>query len=280
MATPLEKADAVALQVTNTIPRPMAGRKRNLRVLRFIALPLLLLLVWQITAKLQLINPLFLPPIDRVARAAYQLLVTGDLYDHFISSFVRILYANLIAICLAVPLGFMIGLYLWLEDLLDPLVNLLRPIPPLAWIPLAILWFGVGEKSVVFITFISAFFAILLNTIVGVRSVEKSLVRAALSLGATRWILIRQVILPATLPYLFTGFRIALGVSWMSIVAAEMIAATSGLGFLISYYRELLRSDLILVGMISIGAIGFLMDRGLLWLERKLLPWRVSLKLG
>jgi ABC-type nitrate/sulfonate/bicarbonate transport system permease component len=163
--------------------------------------------------------------------------------------------------------------------MMDGLLNILRPIPPLAWIPLAILWFGLGENSVVFITLISAFFAILLNTIAGVRGVDKSLVRAALSLGASRRVLILRVILPATLPSLFTGFRIALGVSWMSIVAAELIASSSGLGFMISYYRELLRSDLILVGMLSIGVIGFLMDRGLLWLEQRLLPWRVRLEL-
>ena len=119
----------------------------------------------------------------------------------------------------------------------------------------------------------------LLNTIAGVRGVDKSLVRAALSLGATRRVLFLQVILPGTLPSLFTGFRIALGVSWMSIVAAELIASSSGLGFMISYYRELLRSDLILVGMLSIGVVGFLMDRGLLWLEHRLLPWRVRLEL-
>jgi len=279
MATPIEKVADPQLP-SSEVPWSRKARKFNLRLLRWIALPILLLAIWQIGAKLQLINPLFLPPVEKVLRAAYQLFITGDLYSHFESSALRIFYANLVAIGLAVPIGFMVGLYLWIEDLLDPLINLLRPIPPLAWIPLAILWFGVGEQSVVFITFISAFFAILINTIVGVRSVEKSLVRAALSLGASRWILISQVILPATLPYLFTGFRIALGVSWMSIVAAEMIAATSGLGFLISYYRELLRSDLILVGMISIGAIGFLMDRGVLWLEHKLLPWRASLKLG
>jgi ABC-type nitrate/sulfonate/bicarbonate transport system permease component len=133
--------------------------------------------------------------------------------------------------------------------------------------------------SVVFITLISAFFAILLNTIAGVRGVDKSLIRAALSLGATRRVLITKVVLPATLPSLFTGFRIALGVSWMSIVAAELIAASSGLGFMINYYRELLRPDLILVGMLSIGIIGFLMDRALQWLERRLLPWRVGLHL-
>jgi ABC-type nitrate/sulfonate/bicarbonate transport system permease component len=178
-----------------------------------------------------------------------------------------------------VPLGFFMGLYRPFEEMMDGIVNLIRPIPPLAWIPLAILWFGLGEKSVIFITLISAFFAILLNTIAGVRSVDKSLVRAALSLGATRRVLITKVVLPATLPSLFTGFRIALGVSWMSIVAAELIASSSGLGFMINYYRELLRSDLILVGMLSIGIIGFAMDRGLQWLERRLLPWRVALVL-
>lgn len=129
------------------------------------------------------------------------------------------------------------------------------------------------------ITLLAAFFAVLLNTMAGVRGVERSLVRAALSLGASRRILITRVILPATLPSLFTGFRIALGVSWMSIVAAELIAASSGLGYLITYYRELLRPDIILVGMLSIGIVGFLMDRGLQRLERRLLPWRVSMHL-
>jgi ABC-type nitrate/sulfonate/bicarbonate transport system permease component len=187
--------------------------------------------------------------------------------------------ANIVAISVSVPLGFFMGLYRPFEDLMDGVLNVVRPIPPLAWIPLAILWFGIGEKSVVFITLLAAFFAMLLNTIVGVRSVEVSLVRAALTLGASRRILMLRVILPATIPFLFTGFRVALGVSWMSIVAAELIAASSGLGFLITYYRDLLRSDIVVVGMLSIGIVGFLMDRGVLWLERKLLPWRVSLHL-
>jgi ABC-type nitrate/sulfonate/bicarbonate transport system permease component len=168
------------------------------------------------------------------------------------------------------------GRYKVVEDLMDGLLNILRPIPPLAWIPLAILWFGLGERSVVFITLISAFFAILINTIAGVRAVDKSLPRAALTLGASQSDLIKDVILPAALPHIFTGIRIALGVSWMSIVAAELIASSSGLGYMINYYREVLRSDLILVGMLTIGVVGFSMDRVLLWLERKLLPWRAK----
>lgn len=249
------------------------------RLIRFIVLPVILTAVWEASVRLGLLNPVFLPSPSRILAAAQQLLVTGELFRNIADSLQRIAIANLVAIATAVPLGFFMGLFRPFEEMMDGIVNLIRPIPPLAWIPLAILWFGLGEKSVVFITLISAFFAILLNTIAGVRSVDKSLIRAALSLGATRRVLITKVVLPATLPSLFTGFRIALGVSWMSIVAAELIASSSGLGFMINYYRELLRSDLILVGMLSIGVIGFAMDRGLQWLERRLLPWRVALVL-
>lgn len=249
------------------------------RVFRLVVLPTVVIVLWEIGAHMSLFNPVFLPPPSKIFAAAHQLIVSGELFRHFADSLRRIAIANVVAIAVAVPLGFFMGLYRPFEEVIDGFLNILRPIPPLAWIPLAILWFGLGEKSVVFITLISAFFAILLNTIAGVRGVDKSLVRAALSLGATRRVLILQVILPGTLPSLFTGFRIALGVSWMSIVAAELIASSSGLGFMISYYRELLRSDLILVGMLSIGVIGFIMDRGLLWLEHRLLPWRVRLEL-
>jgi ABC-type nitrate/sulfonate/bicarbonate transport system permease component len=255
-------------------------RRRLPRLARLVLLPGLVLVGWQAGAGLGLWNPLFLPAPTRVGAAAWRLLVTGELVRHFGDSLLRIAWANAVAVAVAVPLGFFMGLYRPVEDLVDGLLNLLRPIPPLAWIPLAILWFGIGERSVVFITLLSAFFAMLLNTIAGVRGVEKSLIRAALSLGASRRVLLTRVIFPATLPSLFTGLRIALGVSWMSIVAAELIAASSGLGFLITYYRELMRPDIILVGMLSIGIVGFLMDRGLQWLERRLVPWRVTLRLG
>jgi len=249
------------------------------RWVQLMVVPIAVLAVWEFLAYLGWVNPIFFPAPSKIAVSGYKLIVSGELLRHFADSLRRIAIANMVAIGIGVPLGFFMGLFRPFENLMDGLVNLLRPIPPLAWIPLAILWFGVGEKSVVFITSISAFFAILINTIAGVRGVEKSLVRAALSLGASRAVLIRKVILPATLPHLFTGFRIALGVSWMSIVAAELIAASSGLGFMISYYREVIRTDLILVGMLSIGVVGFLMDRGLIWLEGRLLPWRVRLEL-
>lgn len=255
-----------------------ARPRGNARLLRLAILPLAVLVLWELAAALALYNTILLPAPTRVASAAWQLVLSGDLFRHFADSMRRIAFANLVAIGTAVPLGVLMGRYRPFEDIMDGLLNILRPIPPLAWIPLAILWFGLGEKSVVFITLISAFFAILINTIAGVRSVDRSLMRAALALGANQRDLIKDVIFPATLPHIFTGVRVALGVSWMSIVAAELIASSSGLGYMISYYREVLRSDLILVGMVSIGIIGFVMDRGLLWLERRLLPWRVRLE--
>jgi ABC-type nitrate/sulfonate/bicarbonate transport system permease component len=244
------------------------------RLLRLMILPAIILAVWQAAAMLGLYNTIFLPPPSRVVESAGRLIASGELLRHFLDSMQRIALANLVAIATAVPLGILMGRYRPFEDAMDGLLNILRPIPPLAWIPMAILWFGLGEKAVVFITLISAFFAILINTVAGVRSIDRSMLRAALTLGANQRDLIWDVILPATLPHIFTGIRIALGVSWMSIVAAELIASSSGLGYMISYYREVLRSDLILVGMLSIGIVGFAMDRGLLWLERRLLPWR------
>ena len=275
------EAAEVASAKTSSSDRAVANSSRPKsrgRLLRLLILPALMLVIWQVTAELRIYNPILLPPPTRVFQSALALIGSGELFWHFCDSLQRIALANLIAISVAVPLGIFMGRHKVVEDLMDGLLNILRPIPPLAWIPLAILWFGLGEKSVVFITLISAFFAILINTIAGVRSVDKSLPRAALTLGASQGDLIKDILFPAALPHIFTGVRIALGVSWMSIVAAELIASSSGLGYMINYYREVLRSDLILVGMLTIGIVGFSMDRALLWLERKLLPWRVRLE--
>jgi ABC-type nitrate/sulfonate/bicarbonate transport system permease component len=272
----------VSVSVTSEVGEPggsAARPRRNIaRLIRLSILPVLVLAGWQAAAMLGLYNTILLPPPSRVVVSGARLLASGELLRHVVDSLRRIAVANLVAIATAVPLGVVMGRYRGFEEAMDGLLNIIRPIPPLAWIPLAILWFGLGENSVVFITLISAFFAILINTIAGVRSVDRSMLGAAQTLGANQRDLLKDVIFPATLPHIFTGVRIALGVSWMSIVAAELIAASSGLGYMISYYREVLRSDLILVGMLSIGVIGFAMDRGLLWLERRLLPWRPRLE--
>ena len=245
-----------------------------------LTLPVLLLAVWYVaTDILNLTHPVMLPSPTGVVRAFMRLAASGELLNNIGASLLRIFYANCAALLLGVPLGLAMGLYKPVERLCDGLLSLFRPIPPLAWVPLSILWLGIGTLSVVFITFLAAFFAVLVNTIAGAQSVDKQLVRAAQSLGAGQRRLMARVILPSVAPAIFTGFRVAIGVSWMSIVAAELIAAPSGLGYMIMYYREVLRTDAIIVGMLTIGVIGLAMDFGTRWLERRLLPWRTGFHL-
>jgi ABC-type nitrate/sulfonate/bicarbonate transport system permease component len=265
------EAEARAEEPIDRIP----ARMRLVRIVQLVIIPTALLLAWHIvTAELGLFHKALLPPPLAVAKAFVRMVESGELIGHIIASLERIFYANVVALVLGVPLGLAIGLSRTADRLCSVTLSVVRPIPPLAWVPLSILWFGIGATSVVFITFLAAFFAVLLNTVAGARSVDTILLRAAACLGASRTRTVLRVVLPSVLPQIFTGFRIAIGVSWMSIVAAELIAATSGLGYMISFYREVLRTDAIIVGMLTIGLIGLAMDVGTRWLERQLLPWR------
>lgn len=238
-------------------------------------LPALLIALWYVFTEIKpLFHPTLLPSPIAVVNIFVRLVKNGELAKHIVASLERIFWANLAALALGVPLGLAMGLYRPVERLLDGLLSIFRPIPPLAWVPLSILWLGIGALSVVFITFLAAFFAVIINAIAGARAVDKLHMRAALSLGASRRRIMTHVVLPTVAPYIFTGFRIAIGVSWMSIVAAELIAASSGLGYMITYYREVLRTDAIIVGMLTIGVIGLLMDLFTRWLEKRLMPWR------
>ena len=164
------------------------------------------------------------------------------------------------------------------NEQVDPLVEVLRPIPPLAWIPLSILWFGIGDLQNEFIIFLGIFFPILLNTITGVKGVEPNLVRAARCLGSDEWTVLSKVVVRAALPQIVTGIRIGLGVGWMALVAAELVGASSGLGFLINDARTLLRTDIVIVGMITIGLVGLLLDVLIREITARLLPWSRSMQ--
>jgi ABC-type nitrate/sulfonate/bicarbonate transport system permease component len=173
----------------------------------------------------------------------------------------------------AIPLGIAMGWSKVVNEQVDPLVEVLRPVPPLAWIPLSILWFGIGDVQNQFIIFLGIFFPVLLNTIMGVRNIEPNLVRAARCLGASEIRVLRRIVLPAALPQIVTGIRVGLGVGWMALVAAELVGANSGLGFLINDARTLLRTDIVIVGMITIGVVGLLIDRTIRVSGRRLMPW-------
>lgn len=256
-------------------PGAAVGLLRTGRAIQYLVLPVLILVAWYLATEVfGLFHKALLPSPVAVARTAVKLIASGELAEHIQASLERILYANIVALLAGVPVGLAIGLSPTTNRLLGGVLSIVRPIPPLAWVPLSILWFGIGATSVVFITLLAAFFAVLLNTAAGARSIDPILLRAASCLGASRSRMLLRVVLPSVLPHIFTGFRIAVGVSWMSIVAAELIAASSGLGYMISYYREVLRTDAIVVGMLTIGLIGLLMDLGSRRLERMLLPWQ------
>jgi ABC-type nitrate/sulfonate/bicarbonate transport system permease component len=217
-----------------------------------------------------------LPPPQAIAVAAWELIRTGDLTRHLVDSLTREVVAFLWALS-AVPLGIAMGWWKRAEQQIDPIVEMLRPVPPLAWIPLSILWFGVGNTQNEFIIFLGCFFPILVNTVAGVKGVEPNLVRAARCLGAGERQTLWRVVLRAALPQIVTGIRVGLGVGWMALVAAELVGASSGLGFLINDARTVLRTDYVIVGMATIGIVGLLIDRMIRAFSRRFMPWSQAL---
>lgn len=237
-----------------------------------------LLIGWELLSRLIIpaLNPeaaLLMPPPSVVVATGWQLLRSGVLIEHALASTKRVLLAWGAVCLVAIPLGIAMGWWGRFNRYANPITEVLRPIPPLAWIPISILWFGIGLQQNVFIIMIGCFFPVLLNTIHGVRGVDPILVRAAQNFCANEFTILRRVILPAALPNIFTGARIGLGVAWMVLVAAELVAATSGLGFMIEDARNFLRTDIIFVGMITIGFMGILMEGALRLLQARLLVW-------
>ena len=217
-----------------------------------------------------------MPPPTEVLAAAWELIQSGELFKHFWASLQRELVAFVYA-SIAIPIGILMGWSKTAQSLFEPIFEMLRPIPPIAWIPLAILWFGIGDLQNQFIIFLGIFFPLLINTITGVKNVEHNVVRAARCLGASETEVLTKVVFRAAMPQIITGIRVGLGVGWMALVAAELVGATSGLGWLISDARSVLRTDIILVGMVSIGAAGLFIDQGLRMVAKKLLPWSLAM---
>jgi len=237
----------------------------------------LLLLIWSIISALKLVPDLFLPSPASVLRrfisVANEGFVDATLLAHAATSVARVLVALLLAIAIAVPIGIFIGLNRYARATIDPLIDFYRPIPPLAYLPLIVIWFGIGELSKIILIFLAVFAPISIATVQGVRRVDQSRIRATLSLGANRWQLIRYVILPSAAPDILTGVRIGLGVGWSTLVAAELIAATRGLGFMIQSAAQFLVTDVVVMGIIVIALIAFFFEWGLRRLQTVLVPW-------
>ena len=238
----------------------------------FVAAAVVIVLAWAALSRL-VANPTLLPSPETVLATLWTLVASGKLFEHAGTSVGRIFLSWAIACAVAIPLGVFMGRSERIERLLRPAVELFRPISPIAWIPLAVLWFGIGLSGKVFIIFIGSFFPVLLNTIAGVKGVPPILITAAKTFGCSPLSITTRVCLPAALPTIATGLRIAFGTAWMTIIAAEMVASKAGLGHMIMDGMEILRSDVVIVGMAAIGLLGFAFDalfrRVEVWLQER-----------
>ena len=225
-----------------------------------------------------MVNARTFPSLRQSWDAFFELVDSGyrrvGLWDHTWASLWRVLKGLAYGVVVGVPVGFAMGLSNRLRGIFDPVVELLRPVPPLALLPLFIVWFGIGEGSKVNLLFFAAVWIMIIAARAGVLGVQGSKVHAAYSLGANRWQILRYVILPNALPDIFTGMRVALGVCWGTLVAAELTGTTTGLGAMIFAASKFFRMDIVVVSIIIIGVIGVTMDLIMRFLERRLIPWR------
>jgi taurine transport system permease protein len=259
--TDMAAADSSAAPLTETTPHIVKmrgfgiGDRSTLAISIITALALLSL--WWIAAQTRLVPHLFLPTPAEVARAAISIYHDGyanaSLWEHVAASLLRIATAAAIAIALGAPIGLIVGLSRWAKGVLDTPIEFYWPLPPLSYLPLMIIWLGIGEVSKVTLLTLAMFAPIVLSAQAGVRSVPNERVNAALSLGATRYQLLREIILPSALPEILTGVRIALGVGWGTLVAAELIAATRSIGYLIMSASNFLATDFVFVGIGTIA---------------------------
>ncbi|MGL6486953.1 taurine ABC transporter permease TauC [Aeromonas hydrophila] len=237
-----------------------------------------LLALWWLVARLGLISPLFLPPPAQVLQqfatlAGPQGFMDATLWQHLAASLQRILIALAAATLCGVTVGLAMGLSPTLRGMLDPLIELYRPVPPLAYLPLMVIWFGIGETSKVLLIYLAIFAPVAMATLAGVQGAKQVRLRAARALGANRWQVLWYVIVPGALPDILTGLRIGLGVGWSTLVAAELIAATRGVGFMVQAAGEFLATDVVLAGILVIALIAFTLELGLRALQRRLTPW-------
>ena len=254
----------------------MAGRAARLG--RAVLVPVVVLVLWEVISRTGVVSALVMPAPSRVVVRWWAYAASGEMLEDAAGSLTRVLGGFAIGAGLALPLGLLMGAKDWVHDLFNPLLQILRPIPPIAFIPLAILWFGLGDPPAFFLISLGAFFPVLVNTIAGVRHVDAIHPRAARNLGAGEWTIFRRVILPSAMPYVLSGMRIGIGVAFIVVIVAEMTAVNRGLGYRILEAREYFWSDKIIAGMITIGLIGLLIDGGMGWVSARLLRWHRGLE--
>lgn len=231
------------------------------------------MLVWEGFCRLGLIEPIFLPAPSLIVLRAVKMIDQGVLFVHVLASTRRVMVGFLVASLVAIPFGIFLGSSRTFKAVFDPLISLLRPLPSMSWIPISLLWLGITETQKYSIVFMGSFAPSLLYIIEATRGIDPILIRAAQNLGASRWDVMREVILPGALPQIIAGLKVMLGIAWTCIISAELVAAEEGLGFLIMNAKEYFQTDTIFLGMLLISLTVIVIDTSFKMVEGKILPW-------
>jgi len=276
------KESASALSPPSVAVKPKDGRRRASLVLQYAIFPVAILLLWQICSQAGFVRRNVFPPPSEVLSVWFDLVTgstdaagrySGTWLDHAWASTWRVFAGFAWGVALGIFLGLLIGLSRVMERVLDPTIQVLRNIPVTAWVPLSLVFFGIGNAPAVFLIGLGAFFPAAINSTHGVRQVNVTLYKAARMMGANEWELLSRVILIAALPSILTGVRLSMGIAWVLVVVAEILAVRSGLGYLLNDAYLFYRNDVVIAAMLSIGLLGFLSDRLVILVRDFLLTW-------
>jgi taurine transport system permease protein len=259
---------------TSGYSTPGEGRSTAISVVTMLSI----FALWWVASHLGWMPPLFLPTPETVLRRLWE-SARGDLTDaplatHFGWSMFRVFTAFFLACLTAIPVGIAMGVSRIARGICDPPIEFYRPLPPLAYLPLIIIWFGIDELSKVLLIYLACFAPLAMSARAGVRSVSQEQIHAAYSMGASKWQVIRHVVIPAAMPEILTAMRISIGFGWTTLVAAEMVAATHGLGQMVLNASNFLRTDIVIMGIVVIGTIAYLFDLLMRYVERVVVPWK------
>ena len=242
-------------------------------IAEYLALVLTVILFWIIMESQGKLNPVIMPSPKKVWDTFVSLVANGTLWTNLLVSLFRVLQGYLLAALLGIILGILIGLSKHLDRVTGLVIQIIKPIPPIAWIPLVILWFGIGESGKVFLIFLGGFFTILINVVDGIHQTDERLIEVSRSVETPFLKHIFLVVIPGAAPNIFTGLRTGLSSCWMCVVAAELVSSTTGLGYLIMNARQFGQTDKVIIGMITIGLVGKIMDSLLKLAEKYAIKW-------
>jgi taurine transport system permease protein len=270
------KTFTAMLTTARSLPRPLLARAGA----ALLALVSVLVLWHVLTAVTGVISPARFPTPAEVGAALQQIAIegysNGRLHEHVLRSVLLVTMGFVVASSVGVMLGLAMGASRVAEAFINPIFLMLRPIPPLAWIPLAIVWLGLGDAAKMMVIFVSAFVPSVINSYTGVRQIDKPIFEAAAMLDVNGWRYWREVLIPGSLPSIFTGLRLSLQASWTTLVAAELVGAVAGLGQILNQAAQDIFPAMILVGMVSVALCGWAMTQLLGWIEQRVMPWKVS----